>query len=589
MIGVWLFAAIAQANPCAPIPAAQFEAALDRLDGALAEGKLDVVGAVALDAYNDAPCVDRVVAPSEVARLAHAMAVVRFSQQDEVEAIRWAQAAEAAFPGYPWPAAIGLGHPLRALVARAPEPGFERSDRFLAPPKDGAVFVDGRFATRAEARSDLPVLVQVWTAAGRSDGWWQDGGSFPDLLLGPGPAPAAPAWLPAPEDAAKARSAADARYGAPAVTAAQKFGCQPLDAAGFVRRVDDAARMLDADNLVGFGIVYKQLRADIPCLAEPIPGDDWARFLVDLATVEFATGQQWTEPLSTALLVFPSVSRDRAPPALAAFVPATAPVVGSVPLPVDARFYLDGREIKSVPELTGLHLLQREQDGRWETEWSRNAAFPTAWLPVEVAPDVEVKAGLTFTAPPSVAVLVAGFGRAGQHAEAPGDYVGTSSGSGLAASLASVGRESLGPVPAYWDVLVGIDPAGLEGEAFGGVSLGRGPVLDLGLGAVSSTVVVDGEAQQYAIFQTRVGVAVGVPLGDPATGLLLDAGVAGGLGLGGANLRLRVGLADGGEARLGWYGGLEVADDLAWFGQEGFERAIGASSLRVAARGGLRF
>ena len=178
---VFLVLSTALGAECAAVTPEDLAGRLDMFDSLFAKGRTEALTPIIEETEAMFPCVNAVVKSSDVARFAHDMAIVRFYQQDEDEAIRWAHAANAAYPQYPWPSVVGPTHPLRQMIADAVEPGFESPEgRTLSPPKGTAVFLNGRFLATAEARSDVPVLMQIFTAQGRQDGWWQDGGSFPE-------------------------------------------------------------------------------------------------------------------------------------------------------------------------------------------------------------------------------------------------------------------------------------------------------------------------------------------------------------------------------------------------------------------------
>ena len=134
----------------------------------------------------------------------------------------------------------------------------------------------------------------------------------------------------------------------------------------------------------------------------------------------------------------------------------------------------------------------------------------------------------------------------------------------------------------FWDGAVGLNPGGLAGEAFAGLSLGKGPQLDLGGGFATATLLIGDEPVVFFVPQARVGGGVGLPMGPGVLGI--DAALGGSQA--GIHARARIGMA-GGDGAVGWYGGLEFADDVAWFTQPTREHTISASGVRVAARVGL--
>ncbi len=578
---------------CTAVSPVDLAGRLDMFDSLFAKGRTDSLTPIIEETEAMLPCVNAVVKPSDVARFAHDMAIVRFYQQDEDEAIRWAHAADAAYSQYPWPSVVGPTHPLRQIIAEAVEPGFESAEgRTLAPPKGGAVFLNGRYLDKPEARADVPVLMQTFTAKGREDGWWQDGGSFPEMVLGYNTVVKKPSWVPAEEEPAVTLADARKRYGdASAEGVANVDVCKPLDAAGFREQVATASEALDNDDLPTFGAVYKQLRVEVACFTEPVPRETWARFLVDLAVVEYATGQLWPEPLGTALFIQPTVDRSGTPSELQAYRPPPASLPGSVKLPTDATFYVDGRQVTTVPDLSGVHIIQRLKV-RWDTRFVRNAELPPEWLGV-VAPTTVDKTtpGDASVYPPIVIGVVAGLGTASQASGVDGTdvYVPSLSDAGFHGAVASTGHVPAGPVGVFWDGALGVAPSGLRGAAYAGLSIGRSVVVDIGGGVSTAGLVTrpvdDPDVRQtYFVPQARLGLGAVVPLG----GLNLDLGLAGGGSPSGAHVRVRAGVADGSDAPLSWYGGLEVGDDVAWFVQDGVERTITSSGIVAGVRLGAR-
>lgn len=588
---ILFLAASAYAQDCPePVTAVQIDGRLDGFDSLLVNDRTDDLIPLVPALKASFLCADRAIKPSAIARFAHDMAIVRFFEQDEDEAVQWAQAAEAAVPGYPWPSVIDPHHPLREMVAAADEPGFGGpTDMALVPPPGVVVFLDGRFIDRPEARVGVPYLVQTFSKGGPAGSWWQDGAAFPDTILGQGTPPKRPGWVWPDEDLKTAIAEAAERYGAPVAATPEKPTCSPMDADAFHARVDAADAALDTDDLIGFGTVYKQLRTDVACLTIAVPREDWARFLVDLAIVENATGQNWQEPLATAIAAHPAVNREQAPPDIRSWTPPAATVLGTDRVPDGATFYVDGRQVATQPDPSGIHLVQRQIGDTWDTRWLRHQPFPADWMPkapvvaAPIVPTTPTKEPSTaLVAPPNVLALVAGFGRAGQDAGVSGTYLATVGKGGAALGLATTGHVPVGPIGLFWDAEGGIDPKGPDGEAWGGLSVGKTVAVDLGGGFATTTLVVADAPQRFLVPQARLGVDAGLPMGPG----VLDLGLAAGGSQAGAHVRVRAGLAS--AEGIGWYAGVELGDDVAWFVQDGVDRSVSASGLHAAARLGLR-
>jgi hypothetical protein len=128
------------------------------------------------------PCLDEVVDPNLLALFARYNATVYYYGQDEDQALRWGLASRLVQPDLAWDERLyPEDHPVRRMIedAELPATGGMR-DKGLLPPKGGGVFVNGRFAPRAEAPYEVPSLVQVFDR-GRHlmDAFWLEGPAFP--------------------------------------------------------------------------------------------------------------------------------------------------------------------------------------------------------------------------------------------------------------------------------------------------------------------------------------------------------------------------------------------------------------------------
>lgn len=201
MIGWWVATAAAQQTCISPVSLMQIGAELGEIRKSI-EVKDVVDVRVRLDRVTERlPCLDDVLPSAAWAEYAQSVAIAYFYRQEEDEMVRWAHAAAWADPSLAWPASVPDAHPLRRILADSPPPAASGpTDRFLAPPKGGGIFVDGRLAERPEAPVDVPVFVQVFDQdRERVGAWFQNGPAFPSTWLSPTASAAPPpAWWGAP-------------------------------------------------------------------------------------------------------------------------------------------------------------------------------------------------------------------------------------------------------------------------------------------------------------------------------------------------------------------------------------------------------
>src|SRR5262245_31709559 len=134
---------------------------------------------------------------------------------------------------------------------------------------------------------------------------------------------------------------------------ARAADCAPLDDAGVRALVAEAKDAVDRDDLIAFAETRRRLFQELPCAADPLPVDAWARFLLDEAVVAYALGEPWESALGTALSLAPELPRGDLPEALRDWHPGPVPAA-SGPL-ASGEYWVDGRGIAAVPELSGLH------------------------------------------------------------------------------------------------------------------------------------------------------------------------------------------------------------------------------------------
>jgi len=180
---------------------AEIQGALDRAFAAV-----DAADARTLkEALNEAgpkfPCLGVPADRRLLARYGQLMAVATFFSQDEEAQVRWGLFAKLVDPDVPWPTAIGAEHPLRQLIAEQQIPPTAMPEgKGLKPPKAGAIALNGNWTVEASAYAEVPMLVQVFdSTATPTVSYWQDGGAFPDWILGePDPEWAPPRWTADP-------------------------------------------------------------------------------------------------------------------------------------------------------------------------------------------------------------------------------------------------------------------------------------------------------------------------------------------------------------------------------------------------------
>lgn len=206
-----LGSAAAQDEGCTAIyTPSEFTIALDEIDRLLE--KADVDRAInALRSTEDLlPCLDARVDKRQLAEFGRSMALASFYQQDEIAATRWGRmfkftdAALSSDNRVGW-GALPDGHPLLIMIEEAGEPPIGGpGGKGLNPPKKGAIFLNGVLVTKAEARAEVPFLVQVFNEKGWPiSGQWQDGSAFPDALLGPAGVARIPSWYDPVSDTIK--------------------------------------------------------------------------------------------------------------------------------------------------------------------------------------------------------------------------------------------------------------------------------------------------------------------------------------------------------------------------------------------------
>ena len=267
-----------------------------------------------------------------------------------------------------------------------------------------------------------------------------------------------------------------------------------------------------------------------------------------------------------------------------AWTPPPAGSAEGASLPEGSTWFLDGRQIATVPVLSGLHIVQRRTGDTWESRVLDGERFPSEWsfaagtAPAPVAVDASVSWSVG-------AAVLGGYVARSQSVDEPGNWLADDASGKVAVRLASAGRVGFGAVGLWWDAaapLTGFnDPTT---SAWGGASVAAGPVIvDVGAGVRTVGVTTAAGGQTFAVVQPRLGVAgtfyLGAVQAEPSVfGAWSPAAT-------GAGARLAA-LFGSGFARP------EVALEAGWldarFRQDGSERDVGAVSWHGGLRVGVR-
>ncbi|MCO4745981.1 MAG: hypothetical protein KC912_14395 [Proteobacteria bacterium] len=161
--------------------------------------------------------------------------------------------------------------------------------------------------------------------------------------------------------------------------------CEPLQEEAFRTLFLDALAAIDRDDAALHASIVEEVRGRIECLTFAPPPRLWADFLVGVAVVEFSHGGEWEGPMAAALRIRPNVDRlvSGAHP-LNRWEP---PVQSEVwpPAPEGVVLYVDGELSETLPPAGGMYLVQKEEEGWFETRWLHGEAVDPAWVsaPVE--------------------------------------------------------------------------------------------------------------------------------------------------------------------------------------------------------------
>lgn len=272
--------------------------------------------------------------------------------------------------------------------------------------------------------------------------------------------------------------------------------CDPVDEEAFRTLFLDALAALDRDDAALHAQIVAEVRESLPCLTFAPPPRLWADFLVGVAVVEFAQGGDWETPMSAALRIRPSVDRlvSGAHPLNRWEPPAETPPPGPA-LPEDARVWVDGTLATNLPPGQGLYLIQKEDDGWFETRLVENEVVTLDWAtsPVERPPRTEMWLYASGGLGLGVVGQIAFYETNGSVDEPPdfSDYLPTDAWVGLMPRASADGLASYGRLGVLGHMEIGWGNAARAslGNVRGGPVLLAGPlVAGIGLGLQSFEV-----------------------------------------------------------------------------------------------------
>jgi len=196
-----LVPAVAHAECDEAMPGGKWVALLDEIDGAFTQ--TDFRRAYALLDYGDEGllCLPRLVSPDELSRFAHQMSYRATIEQENDEALGWAQIAQIARPGSDFGPYVPKDHYARRLLDdSAPAAMGLRDDIGLDPEGGQWLFLNGRFLAQPEGPFELQNLLQVADRGGTvTEAHWLHGLAIPTHLAGdPGNPMKPPRWYEEP-------------------------------------------------------------------------------------------------------------------------------------------------------------------------------------------------------------------------------------------------------------------------------------------------------------------------------------------------------------------------------------------------------
>jgi len=204
-LGLFLALVVQTANgqeaPCeGRFAAEEWHEAMDAVERAISSDNIGLAEKILDQIYDALRCSVFLVEPRDLGRFSRQMSLSAFYQQERDDSMRWASLDEA-IDDTPWPDALPRPEAYVEMVTsmKASKVGGPEG-RGLRVPKRGAVLIDGRLATRAEALTSSPHLVQVADGSGQPvRALWMDGAAFPEDLLGEPSVASRPGWYVDPD------------------------------------------------------------------------------------------------------------------------------------------------------------------------------------------------------------------------------------------------------------------------------------------------------------------------------------------------------------------------------------------------------
>lgn len=322
--------------------------------------------------------------------------------------------------------------------------------------------------------------------------------------------------------------------------------CTPLAEAELVDRIHASLDAIYREDVPGYQAIIIDLESRIPCL-EFVPSPErWAELLVGIAIIEFSTEDNWQQPLATAFHIDPYVNTLVGQShGFFEWRPEPAPPHTDQKVPEGVRLYVDGQQVRFLPEMTGMHLVQLRTGDGWRSLLLRDGEIPSEWLDVgelgfASKVNVRVDAGLT-----------GGAALWSQSTETPGTFLTDDSTTGPGVGVAargSVGRSN--GLGAYWDVGLPNLPNFVGTSIQGGGQMLAGPMeFYAGAGALQSQATANDQPQNAFLWFPSLGAGITTQGDLPIDGrvlagftpALLQTAVNTGITLGNGGMRIRFG------------------------------------------------
>ncbi len=337
---------------------------------------------------------------------------------------------------------------------------------------------------------------------------------------------------------------------------------------------EQSANALLTDDTTTHRRGWGELQDGFPCLQAQLPKEAWASLLVSEAIVRNALGEDWLQPLDTALEAWPDapgipdflreqyVARDPAQP-----VPHRLVRPG-------ATLFVDGVLMARPPQLSGLHAVQLLENGYWTNLILVADPIPLAWLVSDEAPPPPPKPPITGRGSLSLAV---GLSTVSQSVSVPGTFFGDTGQTGVLTGVTLIGVEpipSAGGFAVGWDLRGAVQVASIATDASrertfspsplpvpdGYLSvgwMGRGWAILGGAGASRSWVTTAEAIAPYVYPQPHLAVDI--------FSKRADFGFGGGATPSAAHLRMHGGSAVTAKDGFGLRFGVDASAVFAWF------------------------